>query len=126
MHRAARALARLLRAASRRLGRSGGTTAPGRLLLALSPTAMRRMATGLDEGSVLVSATNGKTTTAAMVAAALECAGPPGGAQPGRVEHVLGRGHGPARRRARHVARSASSRWMRHGCPPWRTICARG
>ena len=35
------------------------------------------MATGLDEGSVLVSATNGKTTTAAMVAAALERAGRP-------------------------------------------------
>ena len=72
MHAPARLLARLLRAVSRRLGRSGGTTAPGRLLLALSPRALRRMAAGLDEGSVLVSATNGKTTTAAMVAAALE------------------------------------------------------
>ena len=66
-----------MRAVSRRLGRSGGTTAPGRLLLALSPRALGRMGTGLDEGSVLVSATNGKTTTAAMVAAALERAGRP-------------------------------------------------
>jgi UDP-N-acetylmuramyl tripeptide synthase len=65
-------LARLLRAVSRRLGRSGGTTAPGRLLLALSPRALRRMGARLDDGSVLVSATNGKTTTAAMVATALE------------------------------------------------------
>jgi UDP-N-acetylmuramyl tripeptide synthase len=71
MHRAARSLARLLRAASRRLGRSGGTTAPGRLLLRLSPRAISRMSGELDQGSVLVSATNGKTTTAAMIAAGL-------------------------------------------------------
>jgi lipid II isoglutaminyl synthase (glutamine-hydrolysing) len=75
MHSLARSLARLLRAASRRLGRSGGTTAPGRLLLRLSPDALRRMAGGLERGSVLVSATNGKTTTAAMIGGALERAG---------------------------------------------------
>jgi lipid II isoglutaminyl synthase (glutamine-hydrolysing) len=75
MYRAARSLARVLRAASRRLGRTGGTTAPGRLLLRLSPDALRRMSGELDEGSVLVSATNGKTTTAAMVAAGLERSG---------------------------------------------------
>jgi lipid II isoglutaminyl synthase (glutamine-hydrolysing) len=73
----ARGLARLVRAVSRRLGRTGGTTAPGRLLLRLSPGALRRMAPGLDRGAVLVSATNGKTTTSAMVAAALERAGQP-------------------------------------------------
>jgi lipid II isoglutaminyl synthase (glutamine-hydrolysing) len=67
----ARTLARLARAASRRLGRSGGTTAPGRLMLRLSPDALRRMSRELGAGSVLVSATNGKTTTAAMIAAAL-------------------------------------------------------
>ncbi|MFN2617382.1 MAG: MurT ligase domain-containing protein [Thermoleophilaceae bacterium] len=76
MFRIARLLARALRAASRRVGRSGGTTAPGRLLLRLSPSALERMARQVDE-SVLVSATNGKTTTAAMVAAALERAGRP-------------------------------------------------
>ena len=75
MYRPARSLARVLRAASRRLGRTGGTTAPGRLLLRLSPGALRRMSGDLDEGSVLVSATNGKTTTAAMIAAALERTG---------------------------------------------------
>ncbi|HEX2231823.1 MAG TPA: MurT ligase domain-containing protein, partial [Thermoleophilaceae bacterium] len=72
MFRAARGLARLARAISRKLGRTGGTTAPGRLLLRLSPRALGRMAKGLERGAVLVSATNGKTTTAAMVAAALE------------------------------------------------------
>src|SRR4051795_10107041 len=77
MFRAARALARLARATSRRVGRTGGTTAPGRMLLKLSPGALRRMASELDAGSVLVSATNGKTTTAAMISAALERAGRP-------------------------------------------------
>jgi UDP-N-acetylmuramyl tripeptide synthase len=77
MHRLAHALARLVRAASRRLGRTGGTTAPGRLLLRLSPASLGRMARDLDEGSLLISATNGKTTTAAMLAACLERAGRP-------------------------------------------------
>jgi lipid II isoglutaminyl synthase (glutamine-hydrolysing) len=72
MFRLVRLLARLVRATSRRLGRSGGTTAPGRLMLRLSPAAVGRMARDLEAGSVLVSATNGKTTTAAMIAAALE------------------------------------------------------
>jgi UDP-N-acetylmuramyl tripeptide synthase len=73
----AQSLARLLRVASRGLGRSGGTTAPGRMLLRLSPGSIRTMGRRLDEGSVLVSATNGKTTTAAMLAAILGRAGRP-------------------------------------------------
>jgi len=77
MDRAARAFARLVRAASRRLGRSGGTTAPGRLLLRVAPGSLRRMAGELERGSMLVSATNGKTTTAAMIAACLERDGRP-------------------------------------------------
>ena len=72
MYRAARSLARLLRAASRRSGRSGGTTAPGRMLLKVAPGSLRRMAAELESGSMLLSATNGKTTTAAMIAACLE------------------------------------------------------
>jgi UDP-N-acetylmuramyl tripeptide synthase len=77
MFRVARTLARLTRGLSRRIGRTGGTTAPGRMLLKVSPGALRRMAGELDAGSVLVSATNGKTTTSAMIAAALERAGRP-------------------------------------------------
>ena len=73
----ARTLARGARAASRRLGRGGGTTVPGRLLLRLEPDALARMSGELGEGSLLVSATNGKTTTAAMIAAGLERAGRP-------------------------------------------------
>src|SRR5437764_3790420 len=63
--------ARLVRAITRALGR-GGTTAPGRLLLRLSPAALERLGARLDEGTVLVSATNGKTTSASMLAGVLE------------------------------------------------------
>jgi UDP-N-acetylmuramyl tripeptide synthase len=77
MLRIARMLARLVRAASRRLGRTGGTTVPGRLLLRLSPGALALMSGELEDGSVLVSATNGKTTTASMIAGALDRAGRP-------------------------------------------------
>jgi lipid II isoglutaminyl synthase (glutamine-hydrolysing) len=61
---AARAAARL----SRLTGRGGGTTVPGKLLWKLDPSAVERLAERLSEGSALVSATNGKTTTAAMAA----------------------------------------------------------
>ena len=101
MHGPATALARLLRATSRRLGRSGGTTAPGRLLLRLSPGALKRMAGELDEGSLLVSATNGKTTTSAMLAGLPRARRTAGRAQPGRVQHGLGSRHGSAGRWAR-------------------------
>jgi UDP-N-acetylmuramyl tripeptide synthase len=75
--RLARTVARAARGATARLGRTGGTTAPGRLLLRLAPGALGAMAAELDEGAVAVSATNGKTTTAAMIAAALERDGRP-------------------------------------------------
>jgi UDP-N-acetylmuramyl tripeptide synthase len=73
---AAAALARAVRAASRRTGK-GGTTAPGRVLLRLEPEAIARLSRRLGRGSVLVSATNGKTTTSAMLASILERAGIP-------------------------------------------------
>ena len=75
MFRLWRLLARIVRALSRRLGRGGGTTLPGRLLLRVSPGAVRRMGGELDDGVAVVSATNGKTTTSAMVAAILERSG---------------------------------------------------
>jgi UDP-N-acetylmuramyl tripeptide synthase len=55
-------------ALSRLAGRGGGTTLPGKLLWKLDPGAIDRLARRLPQGAVLVSATNGKTTTAAMVA----------------------------------------------------------
>src|SRR3954466_2988781 len=74
MFRAKLALARAARAASRRTGR-GGTTAPGRLLLRLDDDAIERLGRRLEDGAVCLSATNGKTTTASMLAAILERAG---------------------------------------------------
>src|SRR3954447_12444799 len=74
MFRAKLALARAARAASRRTGR-GGTTAPGRLLLRAQPDAIERLGRRLEDGAVCLSATNGKTTTASMLAAILERAG---------------------------------------------------
>jgi lipid II isoglutaminyl synthase (glutamine-hydrolysing) len=55
-------------ALSRVAGRGGGTTLPGKLLWKLDPDAIALLARRLARGSVLVSATNGKTTTSAMVA----------------------------------------------------------
>jgi UDP-N-acetylmuramyl tripeptide synthase len=53
---------------SRLAGRGGGTTLPGKLIWKLDPRAIDLLARRLPLGSVLVSATNGKTTSAAMVA----------------------------------------------------------
>jgi UDP-N-acetylmuramyl tripeptide synthase len=69
------ALSRALGVASRASGRGGGTTLPGRVLLRLEPDAIARLGARLDAGATLVSATNGKTTTAGMIAALLEADG---------------------------------------------------
>jgi UDP-N-acetylmuramyl tripeptide synthase len=65
---AARAAAGL----SRRTRAGGGTTLPGKLLLRMAPDAIERLTARLADGSVVISATNGKTTTAKMLAALLE------------------------------------------------------
>jgi UDP-N-acetylmuramyl tripeptide synthase len=66
-------VARAAGRASRLAGR-GGTSLPGKLLLRLEPRAIARLGAGLERSAV-ISATNGKTTTAAMVAAILERGG---------------------------------------------------
>jgi UDP-N-acetylmuramyl tripeptide synthase len=67
--------ARTVGALVRRAGRGGGTSLPGKLLIALEPHAIRELSARLPRGSVVISATNGKTTTAAMTAAVLERGG---------------------------------------------------
>jgi lipid II isoglutaminyl synthase (glutamine-hydrolysing) len=62
------AVARAVGQLSRLAGAGGGTTIPGKLLWKLDPYAVDRLAARLPLGSALVSATNGKTTTAAMAA----------------------------------------------------------
>jgi UDP-N-acetylmuramyl tripeptide synthase len=70
-------LARAVRAMSRGLGRGGGTTLPGRMLLRLDRRAIARLGRRLEGGTALLSATNGKTTTASMIAGILDRAGHP-------------------------------------------------
>lgn len=67
--------ARAIGWASRRSGRGGGTTLPGRALLRLDPQAVTKLGRRLVRGSTIVSATNGKTTTAGMIAAMLRADG---------------------------------------------------
>ena len=68
---AKRGLARAVGTLSRRSGRGGGTTLPGRMLVRMAPDAIDRLAEGLDGGSIVVSSTNGKTTTAGMISGIL-------------------------------------------------------
>jgi UDP-N-acetylmuramyl tripeptide synthase len=68
---AAKAVGTLARTA----GRGGGTSLPGKVLTRVEPHAIGRLARRLDRGSVVISATNGKTTSAAMVASILQRTG---------------------------------------------------
>jgi UDP-N-acetylmuramyl tripeptide synthase len=65
------ALARAAGALSRASRRGGGTSFPGKLLLRMDRRAIARLSRRLDRGAIVVSATNGKTTTAGMIAAIL-------------------------------------------------------
>src|SRR5947209_20129123 len=62
------AVARGVGGLSRRLGKGGGTTIPGKLLATLDPGAIDRLARRLPLGCAVVSATNGKTTSTAQAA----------------------------------------------------------
>ncbi|HZT45811.1 MAG TPA: MurT ligase domain-containing protein [Gaiellaceae bacterium] len=62
------ALARTAGSLSRLAGRGGGTTIPGKVLATIDPAAVTTLAARLPLGTAIVSATNGKTTTAALVA----------------------------------------------------------
>jgi UDP-N-acetylmuramyl tripeptide synthase len=64
-------LARGVGALSRMRG-GGATSAPGKVLMRLAPDAIGDLGGRLERGSVLISATNGKTTTAALTASILQ------------------------------------------------------
>jgi UDP-N-acetylmuramyl tripeptide synthase len=70
------ALARAVGALSRLRG-GGATSVPGRVLMRLQPDAIATLGARLAHGSVLLSATNGKTTTSTMTAGILSRAGVP-------------------------------------------------
>jgi lipid II isoglutaminyl synthase (glutamine-hydrolysing) len=69
------AAARAVGGLARRAGRGGGTSLPGKVLIRLEPHAIAELAARLPRGVAVVSATNGKTTTAAMIASVLERTG---------------------------------------------------
>jgi len=68
---AARAVGGLVR----RTGRGGGTSLPGKVLIRLEPHAIGELSARLIRGSAVISATNGKTTTATMTASIMDRAG---------------------------------------------------
>jgi UDP-N-acetylmuramyl tripeptide synthase len=64
---------------SRAAGRGGGTALPGLVAQTLDPDVSDRLSRGLTGGSILITGTNGKTTTAGLVRAILRDAG---------IEHI--------------------------------------
>ena len=72
---AAIALGKVTASLSRRLQRGGGTTMPGRVARAVEPRVLMLLSQRLRWGSVIVAGTNGKTTTARLLAHIMEAAG---------------------------------------------------
>src|SRR3984893_19315714 len=62
-------------ALSRVSGRGGGTTLPGDVARAIDPRVLAKLASDLTQGSVVITGTNGKTTTARLITWLLEGAG---------------------------------------------------
>src|SRR5436190_21106266 len=63
--------------ATRLLGRGGGTALPGLVAQTVYPGVLRAVTAQLPDGSLMVSGTNGKTTTSRMIASILQVAGMP-------------------------------------------------
>lgn len=61
--------------AARALGRGGGTALPGLVAHAVYPRVLRDLSAQLPEGSVMLTGTNGKTTSSRMLGSILEAAG---------------------------------------------------
>ena len=101
-------------ALSRRSGRGGGTTLPGRLLLRLAPDAIARLGRRLTGGTTIDQRHQRQDDDRRDARRGAARRRPRAGPQPRRLEHDLGRRDGAARaaRRARGCSRST-----RPGCP---------
>lgn len=75
--RVAVAAGKLSSLGARRLARRGGTALPGLVAERVDPNLLARFARQLSGGTLLVTGTNGKTTTATVLAAIFEAAGRP-------------------------------------------------
>ena len=94
-------------ALARRAGRGGGTSLPGKVLTRVEPHAIGLLAGAAGRAArVVISATNGKTTTAAMVAVDPRAHRRAARAQPRRGEHGRRRRQRAGRRRAPRRARA--------------------
>jgi UDP-N-acetylmuramyl tripeptide synthase len=72
---AAVTLGRVSGALIRRLRLGGGTSLPGAVARVVDPSIIRRLSRQLARGSIVVTGTNGKTTTSGLIAAILRQAG---------------------------------------------------
>jgi UDP-N-acetylmuramyl tripeptide synthase len=68
---------KLTAALSRGLRRGGGTTLPGDVSRWVDPTILTKLSRSLSDGTIVVTGTNGKTTTAALLRHILEAQGHP-------------------------------------------------
>lgn len=75
MDRAALLLGKSIGATARALNVGGGSTLPGRVARKVSPRFVPEMVKGLPLGCILVTGTNGKTTTSTLLASVLDKAG---------------------------------------------------
>ena len=66
---------KLTSALSRGLRRGGGTTLPGDVSRWVDPAILTKLSRSLDQGSVVITGTNGKTTTAALLRHILDAEG---------------------------------------------------
>jgi len=69
------ALGKIVRTVIRRLGWGGGTTLPGFLAQKIDPGLVPDLTAQIPQGVIMVSGTNGKTTTCRMIAAVLRAVG---------------------------------------------------
>jgi UDP-N-acetylmuramyl tripeptide synthase len=75
---------------SRGLRRGGGTTLPGDVSRWVDPAILTKLSRALSDGTIVVTGTNGKTTTAALLRHILEAQGHPSVANQAGANLVFG------------------------------------